>query len=127
MSDILSGSSGALLGCWSVRRAWQLNCKRFIANRSDIVSAELTDDVTSIGDETSAIQLTSSMAGIPVSRIHSISRAVGYSDNRKRDFDNKGPIILKKIIPNENGKFHVDQRTFRMDHNVPIKKGHETL
>ncbi|GAA53960.1 U3 small nucleolar RNA-associated protein 22, partial [Clonorchis sinensis] len=32
------GSSGALIDCWSVRRAWQLDCKRFIANRGDIVS-----------------------------------------------------------------------------------------
>ncbi|KAG5445399.1 hypothetical protein CSKR_104664 [Clonorchis sinensis] len=35
------GSSGALIECWSVRRAWQLDCKRFINNRSD-VSAGLT-------------------------------------------------------------------------------------
>ncbi|KAG5450408.1 hypothetical protein CSKR_201189, partial [Clonorchis sinensis] len=27
--------------CWSVRRAWQLNCKRFITNRVDIISAGL--------------------------------------------------------------------------------------
>ncbi|KER24462.1 hypothetical protein T265_07888 [Opisthorchis viverrini] len=32
-------SSGELFGCWSVRRAWQLDCKRFITNRGDIVSA----------------------------------------------------------------------------------------
>ncbi|GAA53087.1 SCY1-like protein 2, partial [Clonorchis sinensis] len=33
------GSSGALIDCWSVRRAWQLDCKRFITNRGDIISA----------------------------------------------------------------------------------------
>ncbi|KER20329.1 hypothetical protein T265_15343, partial [Opisthorchis viverrini] len=31
-----------LFGCWSVRRAWQLDCKRFITNRGDIVSAGLS-------------------------------------------------------------------------------------
>ncbi|KAG5444761.1 hypothetical protein CSKR_111307, partial [Clonorchis sinensis] len=48
----------------SVCRAWQLDCKRFITTRGDIVSAGLTDDgtdgVTWIGDETFAIQLPSS-------------------------------------------------------------------
>ncbi|KER31142.1 hypothetical protein T265_02587 [Opisthorchis viverrini] len=29
-------------GCWSVRRAWQLDCKRFITNGGDIVGAGLT-------------------------------------------------------------------------------------
>ncbi|GAA57874.1 hypothetical protein CLF_113299 [Clonorchis sinensis] len=48
-----------LIDCWSVRRAWQLDCKRFITNRGDIISAGLSD-VTSIGDETFAIQLPSS-------------------------------------------------------------------
>ncbi|KER24294.1 hypothetical protein T265_14461, partial [Opisthorchis viverrini] len=52
--------SGALFGSWSVRRAWQLDCKRFITKRGDIFSAGLSDDVTSIGDETFAIQLPSS-------------------------------------------------------------------
>ncbi|KER20662.1 hypothetical protein T265_10836 [Opisthorchis viverrini] len=37
-------SSGALFGCWSVRRAWQLDCKCFITNRGDIVSAGLSVD-----------------------------------------------------------------------------------
>ncbi|KER33615.1 LOW QUALITY PROTEIN: hypothetical protein T265_12569, partial [Opisthorchis viverrini] len=52
VSNVVECSSGALLGCWSVRRAWQLDCKRFITNRGDFVSAGLsgTDDVTSIGD-----------------------------------------------------------------------------
>ncbi|KAG5447728.1 hypothetical protein CSKR_113079 [Clonorchis sinensis] len=36
------GSSGSLTGCWSVRRAWQLDCKRFTTNRGDIVSAGLS-------------------------------------------------------------------------------------
>ncbi|KAG5442025.1 hypothetical protein CSKR_111681 [Clonorchis sinensis] len=36
------GSSGALIDCWSVRRAWQLDCKRFITNRGDIISAGLS-------------------------------------------------------------------------------------
>ncbi|KAG5444888.1 hypothetical protein CSKR_103598 [Clonorchis sinensis] len=31
-----------LIDCWSVRRARQLDCKRFITNRGDIVSAGLT-------------------------------------------------------------------------------------
>ncbi|KER22201.1 hypothetical protein T265_14919, partial [Opisthorchis viverrini] len=64
---VSSRSLGALFGCWSVRRALQLDCKRFITNRGDIVSAGLsgadewcTDDVNSIGDETHAIQLPSS-------------------------------------------------------------------
>ncbi|KAG5442664.1 hypothetical protein CSKR_111908 [Clonorchis sinensis] len=59
------GSSGELIDCWSVRRAWQLDCKRFITNRGDIVSATQprTDDVTSIGDETFAIQVPSSANG----------------------------------------------------------------
>ncbi|KAG5441837.1 hypothetical protein CSKR_113182 [Clonorchis sinensis] len=35
-------SSGALIDCWSVRRAWQLDCKRFTTNRGDIVSAGLS-------------------------------------------------------------------------------------
>ncbi|KAG5441034.1 hypothetical protein CSKR_101264 [Clonorchis sinensis] len=35
------GSSGARLGCWSVRRAWLLDCKRFTHNQNDIVSARL--------------------------------------------------------------------------------------
>ncbi|KER26468.1 hypothetical protein T265_06320 [Opisthorchis viverrini] len=52
------GSSGALFGCWSVHRAWQLDCKRFITNQGYIVSAGLS--VTSIGDETFAIQLANS-------------------------------------------------------------------
>ncbi|KER30135.1 hypothetical protein T265_03396 [Opisthorchis viverrini] len=54
------GSSCALLGCLSVRRAWQLGCKRFITNRGDIVSAGLRDDVISNGEETFATQLPSS-------------------------------------------------------------------
>ncbi|KER19730.1 hypothetical protein T265_11577 [Opisthorchis viverrini] len=29
-------------GCWSVRRAWQLDCKRFITNRGDIISVGLS-------------------------------------------------------------------------------------
>ncbi|KAG5441216.1 hypothetical protein CSKR_102430 [Clonorchis sinensis] len=29
------GSSGALIDCWSVRRAWQLDCKRFINSRGE--------------------------------------------------------------------------------------------
>ncbi|GAA51482.1 hypothetical protein CLF_106237, partial [Clonorchis sinensis] len=52
-------------------RCWQLDCKRFITNRGDIISAALmrthshgtqlrTDDITSIVDETFAIQLPSS-------------------------------------------------------------------
>ncbi|KER30136.1 hypothetical protein T265_13235, partial [Opisthorchis viverrini] len=53
-------SSCALLGCLSVRRAWQLGCKRFITNRGDIVSAGLRDDVISNGEETFATQLPSS-------------------------------------------------------------------
>ncbi|KER24125.1 hypothetical protein T265_14492, partial [Opisthorchis viverrini] len=48
-----------LLGYWSVRRDCQLDCKRFITNRDDIVSGglnnDVTDDVTSIGDEKFAI------------------------------------------------------------------------
>ncbi|KER29636.1 hypothetical protein T265_03750 [Opisthorchis viverrini] len=40
------GSSGALFGCWSVHRAWQLGCKRFITNRGDTVSAGLSGSPT---------------------------------------------------------------------------------
>ncbi|KER26081.1 hypothetical protein T265_06610 [Opisthorchis viverrini] len=36
-------------GCWSVRRAWQLDCKRFITNRGDIVSAGLSGFLTVSG------------------------------------------------------------------------------
>ncbi|KAG5450099.1 hypothetical protein CSKR_102232 [Clonorchis sinensis] len=65
-------SSGGLIDCLSVRRVLQLDCKRCITNRGDIVSAGLsgslthsptqsrTDDVTSIGDATFAIQLQDS-------------------------------------------------------------------
>ncbi|KAG5449160.1 hypothetical protein CSKR_104737 [Clonorchis sinensis] len=35
------GSSGALIDCCSVRRPWQLDCKRFITNQGDIISAGL--------------------------------------------------------------------------------------
>ncbi|GAA50429.1 hypothetical protein CLF_104531, partial [Clonorchis sinensis] len=40
--------------------SWQLDCKRFITNRGDIITQPRTDDVTSIGDGTFAIQLPSS-------------------------------------------------------------------
>ncbi|GAA48230.1 hypothetical protein CLF_101345 [Clonorchis sinensis] len=39
LENDLARSSGALIDCWSVRRSWQLDCKRFITNRGDIVSA----------------------------------------------------------------------------------------
>ncbi|GAA51692.1 putative cys1 protein, partial [Clonorchis sinensis] len=35
--------------CWSVRRAWQLDCKRFITNRGDIISAGLS---AKLGEQT---------------------------------------------------------------------------
>ncbi|GAA48323.1 hypothetical protein CLF_101467, partial [Clonorchis sinensis] len=49
-----AGSSGVLIDCWSVRRAGQLDCKRFVSNR------QCTDNVTSIDDETFAVELPSS-------------------------------------------------------------------
>ncbi|KER32915.1 hypothetical protein T265_01191 [Opisthorchis viverrini] len=51
---------GTVTDCWSIRGFAQLDCKRFTTNRGDIVSAGLSDDVTSIGDETLAIQIRSS-------------------------------------------------------------------
>ncbi|KER18952.1 hypothetical protein T265_12084 [Opisthorchis viverrini] len=42
VTSSVQGSLGALFGCWSVRRAWQLDCKRFITNRGEIVSAGLS-------------------------------------------------------------------------------------
>ncbi|KAG5443887.1 hypothetical protein CSKR_100865 [Clonorchis sinensis] len=41
-TPIITSSSGALIDCWPVRRAWQLDCKRFITNRGDIISAGLS-------------------------------------------------------------------------------------
>ncbi|KAG5450690.1 hypothetical protein CSKR_102937 [Clonorchis sinensis] len=38
--------------CWSVRRAWQLDCKRFITNRGDIISAGLSGSTAKLGEQT---------------------------------------------------------------------------
>ncbi|KER21927.1 hypothetical protein T265_09858 [Opisthorchis viverrini] len=41
-----------LLGCLSIRRAWQLDCKRSITNRADIVSAGLSCNPTAkVGEQ----------------------------------------------------------------------------
>ncbi|KAG5446216.1 hypothetical protein CSKR_112494 [Clonorchis sinensis] len=34
----VEGSSGALIDCWSVRRAWQLDCKRFTTTLPNVVA-----------------------------------------------------------------------------------------
>ncbi|KAG5452465.1 hypothetical protein CSKR_110233 [Clonorchis sinensis] len=68
------GSSRALIDCWSVRRAWQLDYKRFITNRGDIkrgarwlkwLERELTDRKVRGSNPTSASRLPLSRLGQP--------------------------------------------------------------
>ncbi|KER30032.1 hypothetical protein T265_03411 [Opisthorchis viverrini] len=78
----------------AARQCGLLDCRRSITNRSDVGSAGLSDDVTSTGDETFAIQLPSSANRPTTKVIHFPCISI-----QRQQSINKRPWITLTMLP----------------------------